>query len=211
MELTISLNPYDIARLAANKGVSTTELIAGSVNPERQTLLRRADGGCTFLGDKGCTVHSDRPLPCRLYPLARRSTARGEERFVKLPPDPKSTGECGNAGTVGEYLQSQQVERHTQFADRYLQFFAKLLERLKDRASPTDKLRDLALDHLSVFHQLLSNPSRAALVAPLFDMDRFLARYAETHSCSIPLEIDAKTEMHLVAIEEWLQRLLANP
>jgi hypothetical protein len=163
-----------------------------------------------FLGNEACTVHTDRPLPCRLYPLARQGKVSGAERFVQLPPDPKSTGEYDNDGTVSDYLQSQETERHVLFADRYLRFFAKLLQNLKDHAAPEDKLRDLALDHLSVQHQLLSSPTRAAIIAPLLDMDGFLARYAETKRCTIPLDTDAKTEMHLVALEEWGQKLSAK-
>jgi Fe-S-cluster containining protein len=35
----------------------------------RRVLERRADGECTFLGDRGCTLPTEvRPLVCRLYP-----------------------------------------------------------------------------------------------------------------------------------------------
>jgi Fe-S-cluster containining protein len=35
------------------------------------TLRHNDDGACIFLGEAGCTVHSDRALVCRLFPLGR--------------------------------------------------------------------------------------------------------------------------------------------
>jgi len=32
-------------------------------------VLRNVGGRCFFLGKEGCTVYSDRPAGCRLYPL----------------------------------------------------------------------------------------------------------------------------------------------
>ena len=60
-----------------------------------------------FLGPQGCTVHPDRPLACRLYPLARWTSPEGEESFGHLEPHPQTAGLYGTSGTVDNFLTSQ--------------------------------------------------------------------------------------------------------
>jgi uncharacterized protein len=99
----IPVNPYEIARLASNRGLSTTEAI------ERFTdggvaLAVGDDGACVFLGAGGCLVHPDRPLVCRLYPLGAVADHEGHEVFVELEAQPGSDGRSGAEGTVADYL-----------------------------------------------------------------------------------------------------------
>ena len=63
--------------------------------------------GCVFLGPRGCTVHPDRPLACRIYPLARWVAPDGDESFGHLEPHPQTAGLYGTRGTVDDYLTSQ--------------------------------------------------------------------------------------------------------
>ena len=68
---------------------------------------RAEDRGCVFLGPRGCTVHPDRPLACRIYPLARWVAPDGDESFGHLEPHPQTAGIYGTKGTVDDYLTSQ--------------------------------------------------------------------------------------------------------
>ncbi|MBI3721602.1 MAG: YkgJ family cysteine cluster protein, partial [Fimbriimonas ginsengisoli] len=77
----IPLNPYEVVRLAHRLGVSTGEFIEQSTLGGEGTFLRfhppEEGGACVFLGEEGCSVHSDRPTACRVYPLGRWSAGPG--------------------------------------------------------------------------------------------------------------------------------------
>jgi hypothetical protein len=64
---------------------------------------------CIFLNQQGCGVHPDRPLACRLYPLARWVDADGTECFGHLTPHPKTEGIYGTSATVADYLDQRFV------------------------------------------------------------------------------------------------------
>jgi uncharacterized protein len=54
----ISLNPYEITRLARSLQLSTTEFIAGYLT-DGGLVLRNPDGGaCIMLGDASCKVYA---------------------------------------------------------------------------------------------------------------------------------------------------------
>src|SRR5215470_9862277 len=81
----IQLNPYELARLARNLGLTTTEFRAAWTEHGDGLALRQTEtGACVFLGSEGCTVHPDRPLVCRLYPLGRHVSADGSEAFSRI-------------------------------------------------------------------------------------------------------------------------------
>lgn len=114
----IQVNPYEVLRLARNRGISTGELVDRHVDPSLVSLRRRPDGTCVFLGPSGCTVHADRPLVCRLYPLGR--VVRGaEEAWVVLPEAAGSEGVRGTDGQVEEYVRAQGAEPYLRAADVY--------------------------------------------------------------------------------------------
>lgn len=77
--MEIFLNPYDILQIAKKYSLSTTEVLdkyilflkdkdLGIIRP----ILKSARTGlCEFNLNKLCTIHSHRPLSCRLFPLGR--------------------------------------------------------------------------------------------------------------------------------------------
>src|SRR5260370_38947957 len=67
----IALDPYEIARLARNRQLNTTEFIARYLTEGGIVLRNREDTSCVMLGAEGCTVYADRPQICRTYPLKR--------------------------------------------------------------------------------------------------------------------------------------------
>lgn len=138
----IMLNPYELLRLARNREISVEELIRDFTD-EGGTLLRfdGADSACVFLGPEGCTVHPDRPLVCRLYPLGRFVPPQGGEAFSILKGHPESAGvfadssQLGHEDTIGAYLDAQKVERHIDAAARYFELYKEIQRLASEGAS----------------------------------------------------------------------------
>lgn len=126
----IQVNPYEIARLARNRGISTGEFIDQYLSAEGPYLRFLDNSACVFLTDQGCGVHPDRPLVCRRYPLGRFRAADGNEQFTPLTPHPHSAGIYGDTGTIADFLAGQQITDFVDAADRYLALFYRLYDSL---------------------------------------------------------------------------------
>ncbi len=126
----ITLGPYDVMRMASAAGLSTGETI------ERYTLRRGsllrfgADGACAALRTGLCTIHSGRPLPCRLYPLGMERTSDGE-RFITLEPAPGSRGLYSEDGTVGSFLEQQGAQPYLAAVTDYAALIPVMRERIR--------------------------------------------------------------------------------
>ena len=197
----IPLDPYAIARLAAHLGLSTTEVI--SQYTDQGVLLRiREDGSCVFLGPGGCSVHSDRPLACRLYPLGQilhdaDSTPAGEgEGFVEVEPHPDCVGNRGTQGTVADYLASQQVDPYLEAAQLYYQLYQRLVALLNEQPESDGWLRDAEQE----------SGSRQAMA--FMDMDRVLRDRAARTGQRVPEQPVQKMHGH---IEELCARFGLKP
>lgn len=73
---TIVLGPIDIYRLSRATKTDFNGLLAGSIELNMQDgiilpNIKSSAGGCVFLKDKRCSIHSERPDFCRLFPLGR--------------------------------------------------------------------------------------------------------------------------------------------
>src|SRR5450759_4005289 len=87
----IRVGPYEILRLSRRLGMTTTDFIAQHTEAGG-TILRSSDendSACIFLTPKGCGVHPDRPVVCRIYPLARWLDPEGRESFGHMTPHPE--------------------------------------------------------------------------------------------------------------------------
>jgi Fe-S-cluster containining protein len=105
----IQVNPYETMRLSNHLKITTTEFRSTYLNGQ---LLKQKQhsNACIFLDETGCTVHEDRPLACRLYPLGRLRIENGKEYFTEIGPHPDSAGEYGTNSTVDTYLKTQAVK-----------------------------------------------------------------------------------------------------
>lgn len=83
----IILTPYDVYRLARYLGRTTTEIISRYCEiyegekthlPVVRVLPQPPDNRCPFLRNKKCSVHTAKPVLCRVYPLSKLS---GGERM----------------------------------------------------------------------------------------------------------------------------------
>ncbi len=137
--MAVWLEPYAIARLARGLGLPPEELVA------RHTvdggLRLRASGPSGARGEPacdlyrvgaGCSVHGDRPLACRLYPL-RRELRQGTATYGFDGPRLPCLAGCPDVArlperTVADYLAEQQVAPHEAAQVAYLEVMQDLAE-----------------------------------------------------------------------------------
>jgi len=181
----IQVNPYELARLARALGISTTEVISRFTVDGGIALATRADTSCTFLGPEGCTVHADRPLVCRLYPLGRIVEADGRETFIENEPHPHTEGLYGTDGSVDSYLESQSVAPYIAAADRY---FAVYMELMSGGGTRDD------------------DPNVDMDPRAFIDADLAVQPNAPADART-PADVEALVEAHLAIIEDWARRL----
>jgi Fe-S-cluster containining protein len=134
-DVNIFLSPYDVLRLRQRLGISSTEFLEKyTLLPLQRdmttpaVLLRMSEHeakSCPFLTDKGCGVYSDRPWPCRMYPVGlatSRDTPDGwrGERFYFLLKEAGCKGfEEAREWTVREWLEDQDVDEFDEWGEAY--------------------------------------------------------------------------------------------
>jgi Fe-S-cluster containining protein len=184
----VYLNPYDVARLALTKKVLTSTVLEDFLDAENVSLKRNANGECICLASDRCGIYGDRPLACRLYPLARRSTAEGAPQFTAIPPEPKSTGVYGSAGTVATYRAKQESGVFERFADAYFQAFRAIARTDLGLALLGEEM----LSHLPLAQRLLR--SGRFTRSELFDIDQTIG---ETTLVGSLLEVETRAQRHI--------------
>ncbi|MGE5385530.1 MAG: YkgJ family cysteine cluster protein [Betaproteobacteria bacterium] len=194
----IQLNPYEVARLAANRGLSTTEFIARHTNGGGTVLGTQADGTCTFLGPAGCTVHADRPLVCRLYPLGRYVDFSGTETFAQIEQDEHCRGILREDGPIDDYLADQGAAAFMHAADRYLELLWKLLAIIQERDLASAETNAVVAAVRSIAGGEAETP-----VVPWIDMDPVVAGYCDRQVIPVPGDIQAKMALHIEAVLAW--------
>jgi len=186
----IQLNPYEVARLARNRGLTTSEFRAAWTEDGAGLVLAQTESGaCVFLGSEGCTVHPDRPLACRLYPLGRHVSADGAESFSHVEPHPQSRGEFTRSGTIAEFLVTQDAHPFMHAADDYYLWLCATREYL-DEASDGEAANVSAEDE--------------DIARDLLDMDHAIARYCAATELAEPTDIEARRELHLTILYQQL-------
>lgn len=141
-------------------------------------------------------MHEDRPLVCRLYPLGRHLKADGEERFFHLTPHPQTAGVYGKDGTVNDYLRAQKVDAFIKAVDRYVDFASKLAGIVlysEEKSALKENLKETISEEFK--------PS-----SPLLDFDSVVEQYCREHDIGVPSDVDERLDLHLQALEEWIQK-----
>jgi Fe-S-cluster containining protein len=186
----IQLNPYEVARLARNLGLTTSEFRAAWTDDSAGLVLRQTESGaCVFLGNEGCTVHPDRPLVCRLYPLGRHIRADGGETFFPLEPHPDSRGTFTGTGTIAEFLISQDAHAFIETSDDYFRWLC---------AART-------YVHESGESEVFS-ATDVEVATDLLDVDTMIARHCATAGVEAPSELAARKALHLAILYQQLDR-----
>jgi hypothetical protein len=94
------LTPYDVFRLKKRLNIKSAEFLekyAQTVlDPQLglpvTRLVMDEEGACPFVSAAGCSVYSDRPTSCRIYPLGQAASSgvegkMGERMFFKVEED----------------------------------------------------------------------------------------------------------------------------
>ena len=199
----IQLNPYEVARLAENRRITTTEFLARYAERNGTALQRVEEGACVFLTPEGCGVHQDRPLVCRLYPLGRKVTAEGEESFREVAPHPETEGTYGTGSTVEEFLARQGAGPFIEAVDQYVDVVAHMTAALVGAMRGSEKLKD---EVRGAIDELVQGQDEA--IQEWIDMDLVVTRYCVRQTLPIPTEVSGKMALHIQAIEEWVQSIL---
>ena len=191
----IQLNPYEIARLAANRGLDSGRFLE-TYTDEGGTFLKWAAGNaCVFLNEFGCAVHPDRPLVCRVYPLGRIVEPDGNEYFIEVEPDPQTEGEYGKHGTIAGFLAQQGAGPYMAAADRYLAFLHELIAILQRQIA--DGAGEDVMDQLMT-------PLDDGSPVPWYDIDSIVADYAARTGRAPPETAEDKMTLHLDALRDWV-------
>jgi Fe-S-cluster containining protein len=160
-------------------------------------LQTREDRSCVFLDERGCSVHPDRPLACRIYPLARWTDPDGNESFGHLEPHPQTAGVYGDKGTVADYLAAQGLAPYFAMGDRYGALYERmvaLLERLEPDESERRAERRAEINEMEA----------GTVATSFFDVDATVGEYCRARNLPVPTEIDELVDFHIRAVNAWL-------
>ncbi|UCD78476.1 MAG: YkgJ family cysteine cluster protein [Desulfobacterales bacterium] len=121
-DIAIFLTPYDILRLKNALEISsekflrnyTATFISEAGLPVVMLKMRRdAAKSCPFVTPRGCTVYSNRPWSCRIYPLQPESTKiteKSDKAYYSIMNVPFCVGSFEDTvSTVTEWLEGQGV------------------------------------------------------------------------------------------------------
>jgi Fe-S-cluster containining protein len=146
----IILNPYEIAMICRERGMSYEDLL-DIVETDRAKgfplVMLPRDPSCHFWTGRGCSIYRARPLACRLYPLGRVFD-RGRSHIVLPDLNICSGLSSSPAKTVAEYLREQDTEIFIQMADHWINFVSEM-ERLPLSDKPVTSV---------AFHMLVYSP-----------------------------------------------------
>ena len=134
-DVNIFLSPYDVLRLKKRLGMKSSDFLDEyAILPVQKNMttpvvvLRMNDDeekSCPFLTEKGCGVYSDRPWPCRMYPLgmaAQKDTPdgwRGERFYFLLKEDGCEGFGEENEWTVAQWLDDQGIDEYDRWGEGY--------------------------------------------------------------------------------------------
>jgi Fe-S-cluster containining protein len=194
----IRVSPYEALRLARNLRLTTTEFYAKYTEDGGTVLRIKPDASCIFLTSKGCSVHPDRPLVCRLFPLGQIVDKEGKERFGSMPPHPDCLGVYGTDGKVEAYLESQGAEAYFHFDKMYAAVYKQMVAKL-DRIGKKSKKKEVRSKKNN-----MSLGSSDFLRSAWLDIDAAVTAYCGRRSLKKPVDLESLVKLHLAAIEDWL-------
>ena len=134
-DVNIFLSPFDVLRMKKRLGMSSSEFLEKHtlmpVHKDMKTpvvMLRMNDDEdktCPFLTDAGCGIYSDRPWPCRMYPLglaSQKDTPDGwqGERFYFLLQEEICKGfDELHQWTVRQWMEDQGIEEYDMWGEQF--------------------------------------------------------------------------------------------
>lgn len=189
----IQVNPYETMRLSSHLKITTTEFRHKYLNGQLLKHKQHSDA-CIFLGENGCTVHKDRPLVCRLYPLGRLRMADGGEFFTELAPHPDSLGEYGIASTVDSYLETQEVKPYLHAEQTYMTLIQQLAEAAMHKLPEKPKKKDK-----------YETAKELNYTDWILDPNPIIVKYCLWKNIALPLETEQQLKLHIAALQAWVE------
>ena len=135
----VLLNPWELARLAHEKEVSSKEFRSrfcvdgGILLHFNGTKDHRGKAACSqYIPNFGCSVHAGRPLACRLFPLGRQIQHETAEYIFEGTTFPCLNG-CSEVLdlpkiTVADYLEGQETADFELAQDAYLEIMQNIAD-----------------------------------------------------------------------------------
>jgi Fe-S-cluster containining protein len=134
-DVNIFLAPYDVLRMKRRLGMTSGDFLdAYALLPVQKDMktpvvvLRMNDDearSCPFLTDAGCGIYSDRPWPCRMYPLglaAQKDTPdgwRGDRFYFLLQEEGCHGFDEPQSRTVREWLEDQEIDPYDEWGEAF--------------------------------------------------------------------------------------------
>ena len=134
-DVNIFLSPYDVLRMKKRLEITSSEFLEKytflPVQKDMKTpvvVLRLKDDEaktCQFLTEGGCGIYTDRPWPCRMYPLgmaAQKDTPDGwrGDRFYFLMEEEGCKGfREPKEWTVRQWLEDQGLEEYDEWGEAF--------------------------------------------------------------------------------------------
>jgi len=134
-DVNIFLSPYDVLRIKKRLGISSTEFLEKyallPVQKDMRTpvvVLRMNDDEektCSFLAEDGCGIYSDRPWPCRMYPLgfaAQKNQPGGApgDQLYFLQHEQECMGQTDlRVWKVREWLADQGLDKYEEWGEMF--------------------------------------------------------------------------------------------
>jgi len=133
-DVNIFLTPYDIIRLKTNLGISSEDFLKKYTltpfdkNLKFPVLLLKMEENdkksCPFVREEGCSVYSDRPWACRMYPLGQASPGEGsgelDKPFYFLLKETVCKGfDEDNPMTVSDWLKDQGINDYNEMGEYF--------------------------------------------------------------------------------------------
>jgi len=125
-DVNIALTPYDVVRMKNRLGISSGEFmdrytVIPFTSKQRFPVVFLRMGNdekksCRFVTPQGCSIYSDRPWACRMYPVGVASPAESneeEEKFYFLLEEEQCLGHrAGPVWTIRSWMDDQGVPEY---------------------------------------------------------------------------------------------------
>jgi len=134
-DVNIFLSPYDVLRMKTRLGMKSSDFLEQyALLPVQKdmkvpvvVLRMNKDEAktCPFLTDSGCGIYSDRPWPCRMYPLglaARKDTPdgwRGDRFYFLLQEEVCKGFDEPRQWTVRQWFDDQGIDEYETWGEQY--------------------------------------------------------------------------------------------
>jgi len=165
-DVTIVLTPYDVLRLKNALGITSGEFLdkytliipKGNLLIPMVVLKMREDNkNCQLVTKDGCTVYSDRPWACRMYPLS----VNEDGTFSTIADPARCMGLSQKVPSrISEWLIGQGVPVYEEMNDLFTQITSPLKAQNLDIDNPqVKKMTFMALYNIDAFREFIFKSS----------------------------------------------------